>query len=90
MKPRRNEKHRLCKIWGGQIRCIMGNVEMSYSVFQPRFSGSLAARRDELRCSLFQAHTQWGRRESKRHAKVVFTLYSYDEPSPVVSGIFSQ
>ena len=68
----------------------MGNVKMSCSVFQPRFSGSLAARRDELRCSLFQAHTQWGRRESKRHAKVVFTLYSYDEPSPVVSGIFSQ
>ena len=52
----------------------MGNVEVSCSLFQPRFSGSLAARRDELRCSLFQAHTQWGRRESKRHAKFVFTF----------------
>ena len=24
-----------------QIRCIMGNVEVSCSLFQPRFSGSL-------------------------------------------------
>ena len=29
--PRRNEKQRLCKIWGGQIRCIMGNVEVAYT-----------------------------------------------------------
>ena len=41
--------------FGGQIRRIMGNVEVVCSLFKPRFSGSLAARRDELRCSLFQA-----------------------------------
>ena len=29
--PRRNEKHRLCKIWGGgQIGSFMGNVEVAY------------------------------------------------------------
>ena len=26
--PRRNEKQRLCKIWGGQKRSIMGDVQM--------------------------------------------------------------
>ena len=26
--PRRNEKQRLCKILGGQIRCIMGVVQV--------------------------------------------------------------
>ena len=32
--PRRNEKQKLCKIGGvggGQIRCIMGNVEVAYT-----------------------------------------------------------
>ena len=35
MPPRRNEKQGLCKIWGegggGQIRCIMRNVEVAYN-----------------------------------------------------------
>ena len=28
--PRRNEKQGLCKFRGGQIRCIMGDVQVAY------------------------------------------------------------
>ena len=28
--PRRNEKQRLCKIWGGHTRSIMGDVQVAY------------------------------------------------------------